>query len=268
MMPILPHLTAINYVSGTMAWSPKEQPTSFDNLPLPGLFFLDGDILARRLRRNWTAGQKYPMIAFPSGQEFELWETSQPAAGGIVHIFGEMDLSFRGTRDEAFEQAINIAEACGYAARKVGEDGLEVRGHDPDEHFLITYDSDTQQMRDITRQQTNEPPPTHRAHQLMTDDIREQLPELYTNEEIGLDAFAPVKYFTPDSNWTWYPSEFDGDDLLFGLVIGFEIELGYFSLRELQQVRGPFGLPIERDLHYKPNSLRELRDHHRRERGE
>lgn len=268
MMPILPHLTAINYVSDTMAWSPKEQPTSFDNLRLPGLFFLDGDILAHRLRRNWTADQKLPMIAFPSGKHCELWETSQREAGGIVHIFGELDLPFKGTRDEAFEQAANIAEACGYAARKVGEDGLEVRGWDQDEHFLLTYDPDNRQIRDITPQQTNEPPPIHQAHQLMTENIREQLPDLYTNEEIGLDALAPVKYFTPDSQWTWYATEFDGDDILFGLVIGFEIELGYFSLRELQQARGPLGLPIERDLHYQPQNLRELQEHHRRERGE
>ena len=31
-------------------------------------------------------------------------------------------------------------------------------------------------------------------------------------------------------------------------VDGFEKELGYFSLRELESARGPLGLPIERDL--------------------
>jgi hypothetical protein len=93
-------------------------------------------------------------------------------------------------------------------------------------------------------------------------------PELGANEEIGLEALARVKYFTPDSRWTWYASEFDGEDLFFGLVIGFEIELGYFSLRELQEARGPLGLHIERDLYYEPKSLRELREQHRRERGE
>jgi hypothetical protein len=35
-----------------------------------------------------------------------------------------------------------------------------------------------------------------------------------------------VKYFTPDSNWTWYASEFDGEDTFFGPVAGFEVELG------------------------------------------
>ena len=69
---------------------------------------------------------------------------------------------------------------------------------------------------------------------------------------------ALVKFFTPDSSWTWYATEFDGDDTFFGLVDGHEEELGYFSLRELQSVRGPLGLPIERDLYWQPRPLREI----------
>ena len=88
------------------------------------------------------------------------------------------------------------------------------------------------------------------------------MPPLYANEELGLDALVQVKYFTPDSNWTWYASEFDGEDILFGLVSGFEVELGYFSLSELESVRGPYGLPIERDLYFEPKTIRELRDYH------
>lgn len=251
-----------------MGWIEKEQPTPFDDQPLPGLYFLDGNILARIIGRDWTAGQKYPMIAFPSGTQCDLWETSNPDAAGIVHIFGELDLPIRDRRDRAFEHASTIAEACGYMARKVDVDRLEVQGHDTDEHVMIIYDNETGQMSDIQPIRSEaHTPPIHPAHQLMTDELREQLPELYSNEEIGLDALAPVKYFMPDGGWTWYASEFDGDDLLFGLVIGFDIELGYFSVRELQQIRGPLGLQIERDLYYEPRSLRELQDQHRRERG-
>jgi hypothetical protein len=50
-------------------------------------------------------------------------------------------------------------------------------------------------------------------------------------------------------------------------VVGFEIELGYFSLKELNEARGPLGLPIERDLHFKPKSLEELREQHEQDRG-
>ncbi len=101
---------------------------------------------------------------------------------------------------------------------------------------------------------------------LLPDDLREQLPPLYANEEQGLDARALVKYFTPDAGWTWYASEFDGEDLFFGLVSGLEVELGYFSLSELAEVQGPRGLPIERDLYYQPKTLGELKEMHERER--
>jgi hypothetical protein len=94
------------------------------------------------------------------------------------------------------------------------------------------------------------------------------LPPLYCGEEQELDALAQVKFFTPDAQWTWYASEFDGDDLFFGLVSGFDVELDYFSLKELKEVKDPMGLPIERDLYYEPKSLIELLEWHRKHRGE
>ena len=71
---------------------------------------------------------------------------------------------------------------------------------------------------------------------------------------------------SPAAYPTWYTSEFDGEDIFFGLVVGFEIELGYFSLAELQSVRGPWGLPIERDLHFEPKTLKELQEMHQQQR--
>ena len=101
-----------------------------------------------------------------------------------------------------------------------------------------------------------------RGHELFDHKSREQLPVLYANEELGLDALARVKFFTPDSFWTWYASEFDGEDIFFGLVSGMEVELGYFSLKELEEVVGPLGLPIERDLYFEPKTLRKLKELH------
>jgi hypothetical protein len=97
-----------------------------------------------------------------------------------------------------------------------------------------------------------EPPPT--GKNLLDQASREKLPPLYSGEEKGLEALGQVKFFTPDSNWTWYASEFDGEDLFFGLVVGLETELGYFSLKELQEVHGPLGLQIERDLCFEPKN--------------
>ena len=100
--------------------------------------------------------------------------------------------------------------------------------------------------------------PSPIGNNLLDQQSREALLPLYGGEALGLLAIAIVKFFTPDSNWTWYASEFDGEDQLFGLVSGFEVELGYFSLSELQSVRGPLGLLVERDLHYEPKTLKEL----------
>lgn len=94
--------------------------------------------------------------------------------------------------------------------------------------------------------------------ELLTAEIRAQLPVLYSQENIA-DPIVYVKFFTPDSNWTWYATEFDDKDTFFGLVQGFEEELGYFSLSELQEYRGALGIGIERDLHFKPAPLSQLR---------
>ena len=93
---------------------------------------------------------------------------------------------------------------------------------------------------------------------LLTKEIRKKLPPLYSQEEKGQKAIAHVKFFTPDSSWTWYATEFDGEDTFFGLVDGHVMELGYFSLAELQTVRGPMGLPIERDLFWSQKPLGEI----------
>ena len=97
-----------------------------------------------------------------------------------------------------------------------------------------------------------------RPSRLLPEKIRGELPPLRATEGES-DPFAIVKFFTPDGNWTWYAFEFDGEDTFFGLVDGFERELGYFSLSELQEIRGRLGLPVERDVHFEPTRLSELR---------
>jgi len=93
---------------------------------------------------------------------------------------------------------------------------------------------------------------------LLTKKLREKLPPLYAQEKLGSKAVAHVKFFTPDSNWTFWATEFDGKDTFFGLVDGHEKELGYFSLTELESIRGPMGLPIERDLYWQPKTLEQI----------
>lgn len=94
---------------------------------------------------------------------------------------------------------------------------------------------------------------------LLTAENRKALPALYSQDGKGYEALAYVKFFTPDSSWTWYATEFDGEDTFFGLVSGHEEELGYFSLSELESVTGPMGLHIERDIHWTPRPLSECK---------
>jgi Protein of unknown function (DUF2958) len=97
--------------------------------------------------------------------------------------------------------------------------------------------------------------------ELVTKALREQLPPLYAQEHEA-DPLVVCKFFTPDSSLNWYVLEFDEVDIFFGLVIGFEQELGYFSLSELQAARGPLGLSVERDVHFQSTRLSVVRSWH------
>ena len=105
--------------------------------------------------------------------------------------------------------------------------------------------------------------------ELLTAELRKCLPPLYAQEK-NKDPVVHAKFFTPDSSWTWYVtegSEEEGDFIFFGYVIGLDEEWGYFSLAELTAARGPLGLPIERDLYFKPAPFSEVRELHRKQFG-
>ena len=93
--------------------------------------------------------------------------------------------------------------------------------------------------------------------ELLTQELIEKLPRIGQAEHEA-DPVAYCKFFTPDSCWTWYVLEYDGEDLFFGWVVGFEKEYGYFTLSELRGVRGVLGLPVERDLYFSPKRLSQI----------
>ncbi len=92
---------------------------------------------------------------------------------------------------------------------------------------------------------------------LLTAELRKKLPAVGSTSA-NPDPTAVCKFFTPDSSWTWYPIEFDGEDTFYGLVQGFEEEFGTFSLSELESVTGPMGLHVERDLYFQPKPVSKL----------
>ena len=99
---------------------------------------------------------------------------------------------------------------------------------------------------------------------LLTEELKKQLPPLYSQEHEA-DPLVMCKFFHPLSFWTWYAyegsPEGENDFLFFGWVYGDFPELGYFSLGELESVN-VMGLGIERDLHFTPMRLSEVKQLH------
>ena len=114
---------------------------------------------------------------------------------------------------------------------------------------------------------------------LLPDTLKERMPPLYS-QETEPDPLVVCKFFDPVGSWTWYategsPVDEDGyvdtdkdkaDYLFFGLVVGFEQELGNFSLTELQTLKegmlGIRAMPIERDVYFRPQRLSAIRRKH------
>lgn len=91
-------------------------------------------------------------------------------------------------------------------------------------------------------------------NQLLPAELRNKL--LKNNAEArDADHIPVVKWFTPWGAATWLLTEMEQDgDTCFGLCdlgIG-EPELGYVSLKEVKSVKGPHGLLVERDEHFRP----------------
>lgn len=94
---------------------------------------------------------------------------------------------------------------------------------------------------------------------LLTDDIRAALLANgeKTKASLDHDPLPVVKLFTPDAGATWLLTELDPDepDIAFGLCdLGLGCpELGSVLISEIESIRGRLGLPVERDLHFRPD---------------
>lgn len=97
---------------------------------------------------------------------------------------------------------------------------------------------------------------------LLTKELLKKLPKLYSqpaHENPEEEMVFYVKLFTPDSNWTWYIAEYDPEnEIAWGYVCGHEKEFGTIDIKELKEVRGPFGLPVERDRWFDTIKEKEL----------
>ncbi|MDK2069195.1 DUF2958 domain-containing protein [Aliarcobacter butzleri] len=90
--------------------------------------------------------------------------------------------------------------------------------------------------------------------------IIKNIPNLYETENKE-EKLCYVKLFLADSSWTWYIIEIDKEDnnTCFGFVDGVEQELGYFTIKELENLRDQFGLKVELDSSFTPTQLSKIR---------
>lgn len=88
---------------------------------------------------------------------------------------------------------------------------------------------------------------------LLTNDLKERFQKVGNQEEVK-DPLVIAKFFNPTGAGTWYATEYNPNAKIFlGFVSIFGNgcdEWGYFSLEELEIIRLPLGLKIERDLHF------------------
>lgn len=83
-----------------------------------------------------------------------------------------------------------------------------------------------------------------------------------TSEMDPKDTKIIAKFFNPVGREKWYATEYDPEDaIFFGFVSLFgdhNDELGTFSLSELEELRLPMGMKIERDLYFGDHTLAEV----------
>lgn len=95
--------------------------------------------------------------------------------------------------------------------------------------------------------------------ELMTREIAEELPRLYEQDCAEVPTVY-VRYFSCVNRWDWWLLEFDGTDEAFGLVEGYDDELGYFSIKEMEELNRQMGFAaVERDEHIEPKPLSAVR---------
>jgi len=103
-----------------MTWIEKVHPSPFDDVPIPGFFLLDGDVLFALTRDDRYQGVKRPMIAFPSGSNRALWPARNPEQEAEFYLFGEMAIPVHSSLEDVLVQAAQIAAEFGYGVVRVG----------------------------------------------------------------------------------------------------------------------------------------------------
>ena len=97
---------------------------------------------------------------------------------------------------------------------------------------------------------------------LITKELEKRFEEVGSQEN-AKDPVIIAKFFNPAGAGTWYAYEYNPKEkMFFGFVSIFgdhNDELGYFSLAELEDIKLPFSLGIERDLYFEEQKLSKVK---------
>lgn len=215
----------------------------------------DRDIFIDRAEAILTDGNRSPSASQINDYAEELYDDARDIGW---YVYSDVDMT------EVEELAIarskgkhiNALKKLKKARKATDEDQFNFFGRDEKMQDVVSS-----KMSDgFASRGAREPQEGLRRHKLMPADIRRQMPQLDSTEEVPTDEkILAVKFFSPYSDWTWYGVEFDGEDMFFGYVEGFEKEWGYFSLDELAKTQlGGMVPAVERDTSFRPTKFGDL----------
>jgi hypothetical protein len=110
-----------------MPWYDKAETSPFENRPINGLFFLHGDVLAKRYHQEWLKSRNYPLINSPSDLNREIFGNGDSPLSSAINVFGAFWLPYTATRDEVYITAQALKAEHGHVITKRGKSDLITR---------------------------------------------------------------------------------------------------------------------------------------------
>lgn len=96
---------------------------------------------------------------------------------------------------------------------------------------------------------------------LLTKELIKRFEQVGSQENVS-DPIVIAKFFNPVGQGTWLATEYDKEnEIFFGYVSiygDYCDEWGSFSLRDLEDFKGMWGLKIERDIYFTERKASEL----------
>lgn len=90
--------------------------------------------------------------------------------------------------------------------------------------------------------------------ELLTREEKKRIPPFEMTQDTT-DPLVSVLLHMPTLDWTWYVIEYGGKNEVFALEERERAKWGFYSLEQLEDLRGPFGLRVQQVQRYRPMPL-------------